>query len=165
MDAAPLQALRGSDETSLGMAIEMVKDGRADAVVSAGNSGAFLAIALVRCARSRASRVRRSPSCFPRSTARSSCSTPARTSTAGRNGWRSSASWASAYARAVLGIAEPRVGIISVGEERVKGNAQTIEAAQILDVAPIRFIGNVEGKDIFYQRGRCRRRRRASSAT
>jgi glycerol-3-phosphate acyltransferase PlsX len=54
----------------------------------------------------------------------------------------------SAYARAALGIAEPRVGIISVGEERSKGNAQTIEAAALLERAPVRFVGNVEGKDV-----------------
>jgi glycerol-3-phosphate acyltransferase PlsX len=54
----------------------------------------------------------------------------------------------SAYARAVLGIATPRVGIVSVGEERGKGNAQVIEAASLLDQAPVRFVGNVEGKDV-----------------
>jgi glycerol-3-phosphate acyltransferase PlsX len=56
----------------------------------------------------------------------------------------------SAYAKAVLGIANPKVGIISVGEERVKGNAQTIEAARCLDRTPVNFIGNVEGKDVFF---------------
>jgi glycerol-3-phosphate acyltransferase PlsX len=55
----------------------------------------------------------------------------------------------SAYATAVLGIEKPKVGIISVGEERVKGNAQTIEAALCLDRMPIDFIGNLEGKDVF----------------
>jgi phosphate acyltransferase len=54
----------------------------------------------------------------------------------------------SAYARAALGIAEPRVGLISVGEEPTKGNAQVLEAAELLRDAPVRFIGNVEGKDI-----------------
>ena len=48
MDANPSQAVRGSDDTSLGIAIAMLRDGLADAVVSAGNSGAFLAIALIR---------------------------------------------------------------------------------------------------------------------
>jgi len=48
MDANPSQAVRGSDDTSLGVAIALLRDGLADAVVSAGNSGAFLAIALIR---------------------------------------------------------------------------------------------------------------------
>jgi phosphate acyltransferase len=55
----------------------------------------------------------------------------------------------SAYATAVLGIASPRVATLSVGEERSKGNAQVLEAALLLDDAPVNFIGNVEGKDIF----------------
>jgi glycerol-3-phosphate acyltransferase PlsX len=150
MDAAPVQALRGSDETSLGMAIEMVKEGRADAVVSAGNSGAFLAIAHVRL-RTIAGIARPAIAVmFP------ALDGPVVVLDAGANvdckpEWMAQFGiMGSAYARAVLGIAEPRVGIISVGEERVKGNAQTIEAAQILDGAPIRFIGNVEGKDIFF---------------
>jgi glycerol-3-phosphate acyltransferase PlsX len=55
----------------------------------------------------------------------------------------------SAYARTALNIASPRVGIISVGEERTKGNAQTIEAAQLLAQSPLNFVGNIEGKDVF----------------
>ena len=56
---------------------------------------------------------------------------------------------ACANARAVLGIANPKVGMISVGEERVKGNALSIEAARLLERTPVNFIGNVEGKDVF----------------
>ena len=52
------------------------------------------------------------------------------------------------HARAVLGVTEPKVAVLSVGEERAKGNAQVIEAARFLDAAPVRFIGNIEGKDI-----------------
>ena len=48
MDASPSQTLRGAERTSLGGAIDLLREGKADAVVSAGNSGAFLAIALVR---------------------------------------------------------------------------------------------------------------------
>jgi glycerol-3-phosphate acyltransferase PlsX len=56
----------------------------------------------------------------------------------------------SAYAKSMLGIAEPRVGVLSVGEERSKGNQQVLEAAKLLETAPIRFIGNVEGRHLFH---------------
>ena len=56
----------------------------------------------------------------------------------------------SAYAKAVLNIAEPRVAILSVGEERSKGNQLVLEAARLLEAAPVRFIGNVEGRDLFH---------------
>jgi glycerol-3-phosphate acyltransferase PlsX len=149
MDANPSQALRNSDETSLGMAVNLVRDGRADAVVSAGNSGAFLAIALVRLrtiagiARPAIAVVfpaKHGPVVVLDSGANLDC----------RPEWLAQFGvMGSAYAKAVLGIPEPKVGIISVGEERVKGNAQVIEAARFLDRAPVNFVGNVEGKDVF----------------
>ena len=149
MDASPSQALRNADRTSLGVAIGMLRDGTADAVVSAGNSGAFLALAVVRLrtiagiARPAIAVVfpgRDGPVVVLDSGANVDC----------RPEWMAQfGTMGTAYAKAVLGIVNPRVGIISVGEERVKGNAQTIEAARALDSAPVNFIGNVEGKDVF----------------
>jgi glycerol-3-phosphate acyltransferase PlsX len=149
MDAHPAQVLRGCERTSLGGAIELVRNGGADAVVSAGNSGAFLAIALVRLrtiagiARPAIAAVlpgKHGPFVLLDAGANVDCK-PEWIAQFGLMG--------SAYARAVLGIAEPKVGIVSVGEERAKGNAQVIEAARCLDAAPIRFIGNIEGDEIF----------------
>ena len=149
MDANPSQALRHCDESSLGVAIELVRNGKAEAVVSAGNSGAFLAIALIRLrtipgvARPAIAVVfpaKHGPVVVLDSGANVDC----------RPEWLAQFGvMGSAYARAVLGIAEPKVGIISVGEERVKGNTQTIEAARLLEATPVKFIGNVEGKDVF----------------
>ena len=149
MDANPAQAVRNSSVTSLGVAIDLVRDGKADAIVSAGNSGAFLAIALVRLrtiagvARPAIAVVypaKHGPVVVLDSGANVDC----------RPEWLAQFGvMGSAYARAVLGIAAPKVGIISVGEERVKGNAQTIEAARLLETTAINFIGNVEGKDVF----------------
>jgi glycerol-3-phosphate acyltransferase PlsX len=53
------------------------------------------------------------------------------------------------YARSVLKIANPRVGLLSIGEEETKGNDLTREAFPLLKALPIHFIGNVEGRDIF----------------
>jgi glycerol-3-phosphate acyltransferase PlsX len=149
MDANPSQALRNCDDTSLGRAINLVRDGRADAVVSAGNSGAFLAIALVRLrtiagvARPAIAVVypgRAGPVVVLDSGANVDC----------RPEWLAQFGvMGSAYSRAVLGIPNPRVGIISVGEERVKGNAQTIEAARLLEATSLNFVGNIEGRDLF----------------
>ena len=55
----------------------------------------------------------------------------------------------SAYARVALGCDSPRVGLLSVGEEETKGNELTREAHQLLKAAPVRFIGNVEGRDVY----------------
>ena len=54
-----------------------------------------------------------------------------------------------AYARIALGCADPRVGLLSVGEEESKGNELTREAHRLLKGAPVRFAGNVEGRDVY----------------
>ena len=148
MDAAASYAVRNAEGTSLGMAVDLVRDGKADAVVSAGNSGAFLGIALIRLrpiagiARPAIGAVlpgRDGPVVLCDAGANVDCK-PEWLVQFGIMG--------SAYARAAFGIAEPRVGLISVGEERTKGNALTMEAATLLERAPVRFVGNVEGKDV-----------------
>lgn len=149
MDEHASQAVRKAAGTSLGDAVDLVRDGKADAVVSAGNSGAFLGIALFRLrtipgiARPAIGAVlpgRDGPVVLCDAGANVDCK-PEWMCQFGIMG--------SAYAQAALGIREPRVGVISVGEERTKGNAQTIEAASLLERAPVRFVGNVEGKDVF----------------
>jgi glycerol-3-phosphate acyltransferase PlsX len=148
MDAHASQAVRKSQGTSLGDAVDLVRDGRADAVVSAGNSGAFLAIALIRLrtipgiARPAIGAVlpgREGPVVLCDAGANVDCK-PEWMLQFGLMG--------SAYAQAALGIAEPRVALVSVGEEPTKGNAQVLEAAELLRSAPVNFIGNIEGKDI-----------------
>ena len=150
MDQHASQALRAADKTSLGVAVGLVKSGDADAVVSAGNSGAFLAIALIKLrpiegvARPAIATVwpaLKGPTVLLDSGANVDC----------RPEWLVQFGlMGSAYARAVLGIENPRVALLSVGEERSKGNAQALEAAKLLDAAPVNFIGNIEGKDMFH---------------
>ncbi len=55
----------------------------------------------------------------------------------------------SVYSRNILGVRAPKVGLMSIGEEEAKGNDLTKEALQLLKAAPINFIGNVEGRDIY----------------
>lgn len=150
MDMHASQALRIADKTSLGRAVAMVKDGTADAVVSAGNSGAFLAIALIRLrtipgiARPAIATVwpaLNGPTVLLDSGANVDC----------RPEWLEQFGiMGSAYAKGVLDIPNPRVAVLSVGEEATKGNSQVLEAAALLRKAPINFIGNVEGKDLFH---------------
>ncbi len=150
MDQHASQALRAADRSSLGVAVNLVKSGSADAVVSAGNSGAFLAIALIKLrtiegvARPAITTVwpaLNGPTVLLDSGANVDC----------RPEWLAQFGlMGSAYAQAVLGIKNPRVAVLSVGEERTKGNAQVLEAARLLDAAPVNFIGNIEGKDMFH---------------
>jgi glycerol-3-phosphate acyltransferase PlsX len=150
MDMHASQALRIADKTSLGVAVNLVKDGGADAVVSAGNSGAFLAIALIklrtiagiaRPAIATVWPVLNGPMVLLDSGANVDC----------RPEWLEQFGlMGSAYAQAVLEMPNPRVATLSVGEEDTKGNAQVLETAKLLRQAPINYIGNVEGKDLFH---------------
>lgn len=150
MDQHASQALRGADKTSLGVAVNLVKEGRADAVVSAGNSGAFLAIALIKL-RTIAGIARpaiatvwpalNGPTVLLDSGANVDC----------RPEWLEQFGvMGSAYAKAVLKVEHPRVALLSVGEEATKGNQQVLETAKLLQTAPVDFIGNIEGKDLFH---------------
>jgi phosphate acyltransferase len=150
MDQHARQALRDADRTSLGVAVGLVKTGDADAVVSAGNSGAFLAIALIKLrtiegiARPAIATILPGlggPTLLLDSGANVDC----------RPEWLVHfAIMGSAYANALLNVEKPRIGVLSVGEERTKGNQQVLEVAKLLDEAPLNFIGNVEGKDLFH---------------
>lgn len=148
MDATPTQLVRNAGGTSLGEAVELVKSGGADAVVSAGNSGAFLAIAMFRLGKipgiARPAIAAVMPGkCGPVVLVDAGANVDCRPEWLMQFGIMGSA-----YAQAALAIAKPRVAIISNGEEPGKGNAQSIEAAALLAAAPVHFIGNVEGKDL-----------------
>jgi phosphate acyltransferase len=150
MDQSASAALRSCERTSLGVAVNLVKQGEADAVVSAGNSGAFLAIALIklrtiegisRPAIATVWPALNGPTVLLDSGANVDC----------RPEWLEQFGiMGSAYAKAVLHIATPRVAVLSLGEERSKGNQQVLEAARLLENAPVAFIGNVEGRDLFH---------------
>lgn len=148
MHEAPAAALRRGGQTSMGRIIELVRDGDADAAFSAGNSGAFLAIATIRLrtlpgiARSAfatAWPAKKGPMLLLDSGANVDC----------KPEWLAQfALMGTAYARGVLGVAAPKVGLLSVGEEEGKGNGLTAAAFPLLRAAPIDFIGNVEGRDL-----------------
>ncbi|HEY1681133.1 MAG TPA: phosphate acyltransferase PlsX [Candidatus Tumulicola sp.] len=150
MDQHASAALRSAERTSLGVAVDLVKRGEADAVVSAGNSGAFLAIALIklrtivgisRPAIATVWPALNGPTVLLDSGANVDC----------RPEWLEQFGiMGSAYARAVLNVPNPRVAVLSVGEERSKGNQLALEAAKLLEMAPVNFIGNVEGRHLFH---------------
>jgi glycerol-3-phosphate acyltransferase PlsX len=148
MDEAPTAAVRRGDSTSMGKTVDLVRQGAAHAAYSAGNSGAFLATAQIR--------LRTLPGIARPgfATAWPALRGPMLLVDAGANvdckpEWLLQfALMGTAYARSVLGIDDPKVGLLSVGEEETKGNALTFEAFPLLAAAPIHFIGNVEGRDL-----------------
>lgn len=153
MHEDPARAVRVKKDSSLIRAAEAVRDGRASAMVSAGNTGAAMASALFRMGRIKGVARPAIATIIP-----VPGSTPTVLLDAGANA-ECSAAWlvqfaqmGSTFARVRLGIDRPRVGLLSIGEEPGKGNPLVKETHALLaggDAGPeVHFIGNVEGRDV-----------------
>ncbi|HTV88732.1 MAG TPA: phosphate acyltransferase PlsX [Stellaceae bacterium] len=149
-DAKPSQALRAGRRSSMRLAIDAVADGRADGVVSAGNTGALMAMAkfalktlpgIDRPAIATLFPTRRGDSVMLDLGANVECDA---------ENLVQFALMGDVFARTVLGLVQPTVGLLNVGSEDLKGNDAVRAAAARLrgGMTPIRFYGFVEGDDI-----------------
>ncbi len=151
MDEHPAAALRRRDDTSIGVATRLVKDGRADAVISAGNTGATMAAALLILGRIKG--IDRPALCgmLPvTSERRATCLLDAgATMDADARNLVQFARMATAFMEKVHGVERPLVGLINVGEEPEKGDKVRLEAHALLATASgLNFYGNIEGRDV-----------------
>lgn len=156
MDADAGSSVRKMKDSSLVRAAEAVRDGKASAMVSAGNTGATMASALLRMGRIKG--VQRPAIATPIPVP--GFDTPTVLLDAGANA-ECSADWlvqfaqmGAVFAKQRFGIASPRVGLLSIGEEPTKGNPLVKETHKLLaegswiGATGAQFIGNVEGRDI-----------------
>lgn len=150
MGEHPSSALRRRGGTSIGVATQLVKDGGADAVVSAGNTGATMAAALLVLGRVRG--IDRPALCgmLPTTKRRPACLLDAgATMDATAQNILDYARMASRFMERVHGVERPSVGLLNVGEEPEKGGRMQLEAFALLSSArDLSFHGNVEGRDI-----------------
>ncbi|WP_183988917.1 phosphate acyltransferase PlsX [Deinobacterium chartae] len=142
--------VRRRPEASVNVAVRLVKEGRAAAAVSMGHSGATMAAALLGLGRlpgvDRPAILTMAPS-QKGSIALLDVGANADVRPQYLQQWAVLATY---YLRAVRGVSDPSVGLLSIGEEEGKGNALVLEAYALLKNTPgIRFHGNVEGRDIF----------------
>jgi glycerol-3-phosphate acyltransferase PlsX len=149
MDEPPADALRKKKDSSLRVAVNLVKDGTADACVSAGNTGALMAIARF---------VLKTLPGIDRPAIASQLPTRKGVTTAldlGANVNCSPdqlvqfAAMGSALVAAVEGIERPTVGLLNIGEEDIKGSDVVKQAGELLKASGLNFFGNVEGDDIY----------------
>jgi glycerol-3-phosphate acyltransferase PlsX len=150
MDDDPAQSVRRKRDSTLVRAAEAVRDGKASAMISAGNTGATMASALLRMGRIEG--VSRPAIATPVPVPGSH---PTVLLDAGANAevqpeWLVQfALMGSVYAQQRFGVENPRVGLLSIGEEPGKGDTLRKETYELLKVATgINFIGNVEGRDL-----------------
>jgi phosphate acyltransferase len=145
----PLSAIRKKKNSSMIMALDLLKKKEVDACVSAGSTGAFMSGALFGVGRIKG--IQR-PALAPILPTLTGC---AILIDCGANAdckpefLVQFAQMGSIYMNKVMGVANPRVGLLNIGAEEEKGNAVYKEAHQLLKSAPLSFSGNVEGRDAF----------------
>ena len=148
MDEKPAEAVRGKPDSSLVRSVRAVADGEADAVVSAGNTGAMLAASLLELRRLPG--VLRPAIAVPIPTERG----PSVLLDSGANAdarpehLLQFAHMGAVFAEEILGIERPEVRLLSIGEEAEKGNQLTLEAHELLAGSDLRFAGNAESRDL-----------------
>ncbi len=149
MDEPPADALRHKKDSSMRVAVNLVKEGRADACVSAGNTGALMAVARF---------VLKTLPGIDRPAIASQLPTRKGVVTALDLGANVNctpeqllqfAAMGSALCAAVEGIERPSVGLLNIGEEDIKGNDLVKETAERLKASGLNFHGNIEGDDIY----------------
>jgi len=150
MDDKAVQAVRAKRDSSMRVGLRLLREGKADAFITAGNTGAAMATAKM---------VLGGLPGVDRPALVAIIPTALRTVTAlldvGANvdckphNLEQFAVMGEIYFRSMFGTARPRVGLLSIGEEEGKGNELTRESFQLLKQLPLNFIGNVEGRDIY----------------
>ena len=148
MDEHPALALREKKDSTILVAMDLVRRGDADAVVTAGHTGAGMAAAILRLGRlpgvdrpalavqmitDSGTLVLLDIGANPDSTAENLVQY---------------AHMGAIFAERVLDVASPRVALLSIGEEKGKGDLRIQRATELLDASGLRFVGNVEGKDL-----------------
>jgi glycerol-3-phosphate acyltransferase PlsX len=150
MDESPTKALREKKDASILVAMALVKEGRADGVVTAGHTGAGMAAAVLRLGRlpgvdRPALAVQMVTETGPfvlLDIGANPDSTP--------ENLYQYAHMGSLFAERVLGVRTPRVALLSIGEEKGKGDARIQRATELLDGSKLNFKGNIEGKDLVH---------------
>ena len=148
MDEPPAQAVRQKKDSSMFVAARLAAEGKADAFVSVGNSGAAMASALLNM--KRLPGVSRPPilTVFPAINGACAMLDVGANVDCKPKHLLQFAVMGTIYMRNVFGIQNPRVGLLSIGEEETKGNELSLSAFGLLKDSGLNFIGNCEGRDI-----------------
>jgi len=148
MEEHPAAAVKAKKDSSMVVGIDLVKRGEAEAFVTMGNSGGALAAALFGLGRIRGIKRPALSTVYPTTPGLCFMLDVGANTDCKPEYLLQFAYMGAAYAERVLGVVNPRVGIVSNGEEETKGSILVQEAHQLLKKSGLNFIGNVEGKDI-----------------
>jgi glycerol-3-phosphate acyltransferase PlsX len=148
MDESPTEAIKKKKDSSMAVAARLHKTGEVQAVVSAGNTGAFMASSLLNLGRLKGVNRPGLGSFIPNEKGMSVVIDVGANAECKPINLLQFGIMGAQYVRHIFDKENPRVGLLSNGEEESKGNALTKEAHQLLKKSNLNFIGNVEGRDI-----------------
>lgn len=148
MDESPVQAVKEKKNSSLNVALDLAKAKMVDAVVSAGNTGAFMTSALFRLGRIKGVERPAIATVFPSKSGPITLLDMGANVDNTPNQLKQFGEMGSLYSEHILHVNNPTVGLLNIGEEKEKGNALTKEAWELLKKSKINFTGNVESKEI-----------------
>ena len=150
MADSPSQAFRRKKDSSVHVAARLVRDGHADALVSAGNTGAVMTVARFLIGTLPSVDRPALAAAFPNMKEKISVVLDVGANVDSKpEHIEQFAVMGEIYFRAIWGVKHPRVALLSIGEEEAKGNELTREAANRLKHSSLNFVGNVEGRDVF----------------
>jgi glycerol-3-phosphate acyltransferase PlsX len=149
MDESPASAVRRKKDSSIARSVELVKNGEADALFSAGSTGAAVASCQLKLRTLEGIDRPAIAAVFPSPTKPFLLIDAGATPDCTPRILRQFAVMGAIYSREILGVANPRVGLMSIGEEDAKGNETTKETFGLLESSPLNFAGNIEGHDLF----------------
>ncbi len=144
----PSHVMRDKPRSSMRVATELVKDGKVDGAVSAGSTGAFMAIALFSLGRIQGIDRPAFGGIFPTRHGQTFVIDLGANADAKPQYLAQFGLMGSVYMERVFGVAKPRVGLLNIGEEEGKGNQLAQQSFPLLKASPINFIGNIEGNDL-----------------
>ncbi len=149
MHDEPVAALRSKRGSSIVKGLELLKSGKVQALVSAGNTGAVMSGATLELGRIKGVTRPMIGAQFPRSDGGFTLVFDVGATVDAKPQWlKEYALMGSIYAEQIFNIPNPRVALLSVGEEESKGNELVFEATTLLKDSNVNFIGNVEGRDV-----------------
>jgi len=148
MEDSPTDSLKSKPDSSINVGINLVKDRKADAFVSAGNTGAVMTASILRLGRIDGVGRPTIGSLFPTDFGKTMVFDVGASVDCKAKHLLEFAVMGNIYMKSIYNVSNPKIGLLSVGEEKSKGDTLTLEAYELLEKSDMNFIGNVEGRDV-----------------
>ncbi len=148
MSESPIEAIKHKKNSSIVVGLKLQKEGKADAFISAGNTGAVMAASLLNLGRLTGVSRPAIATLFPTEEGLGLVLDVGANSDCKAHHLYQFGIMGAIYSKYILKVKNPKVGLLSIGEEQSKGNELTIASHKLLDSSGLNFCGNVEGRDI-----------------